>query len=34
MIMPDLSRFDAAALIAFTATNETDYRTETDGQIS
>jgi hypothetical protein len=26
----DLSRFDAASLIAFTATKETDYMTETD----
>ncbi|MEO9515695.1 MAG: hypothetical protein ABJG55_08205, partial [Paracoccaceae bacterium] len=30
----DLSRFDAAPLIAFTATKETDYGTETDGRIS
>jgi hypothetical protein len=30
----DLSRFDAALLIAFTATKETDYGTETDGRIS
>nr|WP_318010158.1 transposase [Roseovarius carneus] len=29
----DLSRFDAAPLIAFIATKETDYRTETDGRI-
>jgi hypothetical protein len=29
--MVDLSRFDAAPLIAFTATKETDYGTETDG---
>jgi hypothetical protein len=29
----DLSRFDAAPLIAFTATKETDYGTETDGGI-
>ncbi len=29
-----LSRFDAAPLIAFTATKETDYGTETDGRIS
>jgi hypothetical protein len=29
----DLSRFDAALLIAFTATKETDYGTETDGRI-
>lgn len=29
----DLSRFDAAPLIAFTATKETDYGTETDGRI-
>ena len=28
-----LSRFDAAPLIAFTATKETDYGTETDGRI-
>jgi hypothetical protein len=27
----DLSRFDAAPLIAFTATKEIDYGTETDG---
>ena len=27
----DLSRFDAAPLIAFDATKETDYGTETDG---
>ena len=27
----DLSRFDAAPLIAFTVTKETDYGTETDG---
>jgi hypothetical protein len=27
----DLSRFDAAPLIAFTATKEIDYETETDG---
>ena len=30
----ELSRFDAAPLIAFTATKETDYGTETDGRIS
>jgi hypothetical protein len=30
----DLSRFDAAPLIAFTAPKETDYGTETDGRIS
>ena len=29
----DLSRFDAASLIAFTATKETYYETETDGRI-
>jgi hypothetical protein len=29
----DLSRFDASPLIAFTATKETDYRTETNGRI-
>jgi hypothetical protein len=29
----DLSRFDAAPLIAFTATKETHYGTETDGRI-
>lgn len=29
----DLSRFDAAPLIAFTATKETDYGTETNGRI-
>jgi hypothetical protein len=29
----DLSRFDAAPLIAFTAKKETDYGTETDGRI-
>ena len=29
----DLSRFDAAPLIAFTATKETDCGTETDGRI-
>ena len=28
----DLSRFDAAPLIAFTATKEIDYGTETDGR--
>ena len=28
-----LLRFDAALLIAFTATKETDCRTETDGRI-
>ncbi len=28
----DLSRFDAAPLIAFTATKETNYGTETDGR--
>ena len=28
----DLSRFDAAPLIAFTVTKETDYVTETDGR--
>jgi hypothetical protein len=27
----DLSRFDAAPLIAFIAAKETDYGTETDG---
>ena len=31
--MRDLSRFDAAPLIAFTATKEIDYGTETDGRI-
>jgi len=31
--MLDLSRLDAAPLIAFTATKETDYGTETDGRI-
>jgi hypothetical protein len=30
----DLSRFDAAPLIAFIATKETDYKNETDGRIS
>jgi hypothetical protein len=30
----DLSRFDAAPLIAFTATKEINYGTETDGRIS
>jgi len=30
----DLSRFDAAPLIAFTATKESYYGTETDGRIS
>ncbi len=30
----DLSRFDSAPLIAFTATKETNYETETDGRIS
>ena len=30
----DLLRFDAAPLIAFTATKETDYGTETDRRIS
>ena len=30
----DLSRFDAAPLIAFTATKEMNYGTETDGRIS
>ncbi|SLN64961.1 hypothetical protein PSJ8397_03404 [Pseudooctadecabacter jejudonensis] len=29
----DLSRFDAAPLIAFTAIKETNYGTETDGRI-
>src|SRR6056297_493688 len=29
----DLSRFDAAPLIAFTAAKETDYGNETDGRI-
>ena len=29
----DLSRFDAAPLIAFTVIKETDYGTETDGRI-
>ncbi|SHH71630.1 hypothetical protein SAMN04488044_3074, partial [Cognatishimia maritima] len=29
----DLSRFDAAPLIAFTAAKETNYGTETDGRI-
>ena len=29
----DLSRFDAAPLIAFTATKETNYGIETDGRI-
>ena len=29
----DLSRFDAAPLIAFTATKETDYGTETNRRI-
>ena len=29
----DLSRFDAASLIAFTVTKEADYWTETDGGI-
>ncbi len=29
----DLSRFDAAPLIAFTAPKETNYGTETDGRI-
>ncbi|SHK65956.1 hypothetical protein SAMN05444000_1584, partial [Shimia gijangensis] len=33
LIKLDLSRFDAAPLIAFTATKETDYGTETDGRI-
>jgi hypothetical protein len=32
-IFLDLSRFDAAPLIAFTATKETDYGTETDERI-
>jgi len=30
-ITPDLSQSDAALLIAFTATKETDYGAETDG---
>jgi hypothetical protein len=30
----DLSRFDAAPLIAFTATKEIDYEIETDGCIA
>ncbi|MBB3995914.1 hypothetical protein GGR95_003580, partial [Sulfitobacter undariae] len=30
----DLSRFDAAPLIAFTVTKEINYGTETDGRIS
>ena len=29
----DLSRFDAAPLIAFSATKEIDYGTETEGRI-
>ncbi|MFT4742953.1 MAG: hypothetical protein ACI91Z_000927, partial [Yoonia sp.] len=29
----DLSRFDAAPLIAFTATKEMNYGTQTDGRI-
>jgi hypothetical protein len=29
----DMSRFDAAPLIAFTAAKETDYGIETDGRI-
>ncbi|WP_321831687.1 hypothetical protein [Thalassovita sp.] len=29
----DVSRFDAAPLIAFTAAKETDYGIETDGRI-
>lgn len=33
LITLDLSRFDAAPLIAFTATKEIDYGTETDGRI-
>jgi hypothetical protein len=33
-ITVDLSRFDAAPLIAFTATKEINYGTETDGRIS
>jgi len=32
-IVMDLSRFDAAPLIAFTAKKETNYGTETDGRI-
>ena len=30
----DVSRFDAAPLIAFTATKETDYGAETNGRVS
>ena len=32
-LLMDVSRFDAAPLIAFTATKETIYGTETDGRI-
>jgi AcrR family transcriptional regulator len=34
MVLLDLSRFDAAPLIAFIATKEMNYGTETDGRIS
>jgi len=33
MAQVDLSRFDAAPLIAFTATKEMNYGTKTDGRI-
>ncbi|MEO9518198.1 MAG: hypothetical protein ABJG55_21085 [Paracoccaceae bacterium] len=33
VIIVDLSRFDAAPLIAFTATKETEYGTKTDRRI-
>jgi hypothetical protein len=33
LVTMDLSRFDAAPLIAFTVTKETDYGIETDGRI-
>ena len=32
-LIMDLSRFDAASLIAFTAAKEIDYGTATDGRI-
>jgi hypothetical protein len=33
IVIMDLSRFDSAPLIAFTATKETDYGTETNRRI-
>ena len=34
LVILDLSRFDAAPLIAFTAAKETGYGTETEGRIA